>query len=185
MSTSPVPGLRDLDHVAITVPDLEEAIAFFVEVIGGEHVYTTGEFADPEGDWMQTNINVHPRSRLRIGMVRMGARTNLELMEYRAPDQNREHPRNTDIGASHLCLYVDDVDAAVEYFRGVDGVRVLGEPTDVGPGQPNRGARFVYLLTPWGYQMELITVHGRMAYDTGAGARLAQPGQWNTRKEQS
>lgn len=180
MADTKVPGLRDVDHVAITVPDLEEAIDFFVEVIGGRHIYTTDEFSDPEGDWMRKNINVHPRSRLRIGMVRLGMRTNLELMEYRAPDQRESHPRNSDIGASHLCLYVDDVDAATAYFHSIRGVHVLGAPTDVGPGQPNAGARFVYVLTPWGYQMELISVRGRMAYDRDDVPRLAQPGYWNT-----
>ena len=185
MSESLIPGLRAVDHVAVTVPDLEQAIDFFTEVVGGEHVYTTGEFADDAGDWMYTNINVHPRSRLRIGMVRLGAHTNLELMEYRAPDQEKDHPRNSDIGASHLCFYVDDVDAAVEYFQGIEGVRVLGAPTDVGEGQPNHGARFVYVITPWGYQLELISVPHGMAYEKPGAARLAQPGMWNNREETS
>jgi len=180
-----VPGLRSIDHFAITVPDLSEAISFFVDAIGGEHVYTTGIFEDPAGDWMSTNIAVHPRSRLRIGMVRLGEHTNLELMEYEAPGQAEAPPANSDHSASHLCLYVDDVSAAVEYLSAVPGVRVLGEPSSVGEGQPNHGATFVYFVTPWGYQMELISAPHGMAYERPGGAMLARPGEWNNRKEQS
>src|SRR5690606_29611751 len=134
---------RAVDHFAITVPSLEQAIAFFVDVIGGEHVYTTGVFADPDGDWMRTNIAVDPRARVRIGMVRLGAHTNLELMEYEARGQNRSHPLNSDYGASHLCFYVDDVDEAARYLETQPGVTILGHPTDIGDDEPNYGARFV------------------------------------------
>lgn len=185
MSAARLPGLRAVDHFAVTVPDLEEAIQFFVEVIGGSHVYTTGIFDDPDGDWMNSHINVHPRSSLRIGMVRLGEHTNLELMEYSSPDQKTEQPRNTDLGASHLCFYVDDVDEAADSLRDVPGVTVLGDPTSVGEGQPNHGARFVYVLSPWGYQLELISVPNGMAYERPGGAKLAQPGQWDNEKGNS
>ena len=29
-----VPGLRGVDHIGITVPDIEQATAFFVDVLG-------------------------------------------------------------------------------------------------------------------------------------------------------
>jgi catechol 2,3-dioxygenase-like lactoylglutathione lyase family enzyme len=183
MNSCPFPGLRAVDHFAITVPDLEQAIAFFVDVIGGEHVYTTGVFDDPQGDWMQTHIAVHPRSRLRIAMVRLGEHTNLELMGYEAPDQTDAPPKNSDHSASHLCLYVDDISAAVDYLESIEGVTVLGSPTAVGEGQPNHGATFVYFTTPWGYQMEMITVPQGMAYERPGAPKLAQPGTWNNRRE--
>ena len=180
---SPLPALRAVDHSAITVPDLQEAIRFFVDVIGGEHVYTTGEFADDDTDWMATNIGVDARARLRIAMIRLGAHTNLELFEYQAPDQRRQHPRNSDYGASHLCFYVDDIASALGYLAAVPGVRVLGEPTTIGAGQPNEGATFVYVVSPWGYQLELISYPNGMAYEETTSARLAKPGIWNNREE--
>ncbi len=41
MSKSPanpfvVPGLRGIEHIAFTVPDLDEAVNFFVDVLGCE-----------------------------------------------------------------------------------------------------------------------------------------------------
>ena len=31
-----LPGLRGVDHIGITVPDMEQATAFFVDVLGCE-----------------------------------------------------------------------------------------------------------------------------------------------------
>ncbi|HZT10373.1 MAG TPA: VOC family protein, partial [Actinomycetota bacterium] len=33
-----LPGLRHVDHAAYTVPDLDEAVRFFVEVLGAEEL---------------------------------------------------------------------------------------------------------------------------------------------------
>lgn len=182
----PIPSIRAVDHVAITVPDLEQGIRFFVDVVGGEHVYTTGVFENTTGDWMTTNINVDARARLRIAMVRLGSATTLELFEYEAVDQRTEIPRNSDRGASHLCFYVDDMGAAVAYLKTVDGVRVLGDPTAVGEGQPNHGATFVYWLTPWGHQLELINVPEGYDYEMTTEARLAPiPAAWDNRKKEN
>ena len=34
-----IPGLQYADHVAFTVPDLDEAVGFFVEALGAEELY--------------------------------------------------------------------------------------------------------------------------------------------------
>ena len=41
-----LPGLRGVDHVGITVPDIEQATAFFVNVLGCELLYER----EPPGD---------------------------------------------------------------------------------------------------------------------------------------
>ena len=40
-----LPGLRGAEHIGFTVPDLEQATDFFVNVIGCEAVYDLGPFA--------------------------------------------------------------------------------------------------------------------------------------------
>ena len=57
-TTKGLPGLRGTDHIGITVPNLEEAVDFFVNVIGCEPLYELGPF-DAADDWMQTQLNVH------------------------------------------------------------------------------------------------------------------------------
>ena len=176
-----IPGATAVHHVAYTVPDLNQAIEFFTEVIGAELVYTLGPVEDREGDWMTRKLDVAADARAQVAMLRLGAVTNLELFEYAAPDQRRQLPRNSDWGGHHLAIYVTDVDAAVSYLRTRPGVRVLGEPETITDG-PIAGDRWVYFLSPWGMQLELINLPAGRPYEQRTPARLYQPDQpWSNR----
>jgi glyoxylase I family protein len=54
------------------------------------------------------------------------------------------------------------MDAAIAGLHA-HGLRVLGEPT-VSRG-PSEGQRWVYFLSPWGMQFELVSYPGGKAYD--------------------
>jgi len=56
------PGLVGVDHVGITVPDIDEAIAWFEDVMGCSAPLTFGPFSDPTGTFMQDLLGVHPRA---------------------------------------------------------------------------------------------------------------------------
>jgi catechol 2,3-dioxygenase-like lactoylglutathione lyase family enzyme len=164
---SGLPGLTRLDHIGFTVPDLQEARRFLIDVLGCEYMYSLGPYQDADGDWMSEHLNVHPRAVMRqLHFFRCGAQAVFEVFQYEAPDQQREQPRNSDIGGHHVALYVEDLDKAVEYLRG-QGVTVLGEPT-VSRG-PSEGQRWVYFLAPWGMQFELVSYPGGKAFDRASG----------------
>lgn len=168
-----LPGLRGADHIGFTVPDLDEAVAFFVDVLGCEAFYDLGPF-QADDDWMETHLNVHPRTVMRrLKFLRCGHGSNFELFEYEAPDQRSEPPRNSDVGGHHLALYVDDIDAAVAYLRD-KGVRILGEPTVRTIG-PSAGQTWVYFLSPWGMQLELVSFPGGKGYERDTDRRLWHP----------
>jgi len=154
--------LRRLDHIGITVPDIEQATRFLVDVLGCEYLYTLGPIRDDDGQWMSAHLNVHPRAVARtIRFFRCGPNPILEVFEYSAPDQRAEAPRNSDAGGHHIAPYVDDLDAAVEFLRH-RGVTVLGNPTtSVGP---HLGQRWVYFTAPWGGQFELVSYPQRRAW---------------------
>jgi len=59
-----MPGLRRFDHVGFTVPDIEEAHGFLVDVLGCEYLYSLGPFAHDDSDWMAEHLNVHPRAAM-------------------------------------------------------------------------------------------------------------------------
>ncbi|MFI5782807.1 VOC family protein [Nocardia sp. NPDC051570] len=166
-----IPGATTVHHVAYTVPDLDQAIDFFVQVIGAELVYALGPVRDDTGDWMSRQLGVPADASARVAMLRLGAVTNLELFEYTVSDQRRALPRNCDWGGHHLAIYVTDVDAAVEYLRTQPGVRILGEPETIVDG-PIAGDRWVYFCTPWGMQMELINLPPDLPFEKQTTARL-------------
>jgi catechol 2,3-dioxygenase-like lactoylglutathione lyase family enzyme len=166
-----LPGLRGLDHIGITVPDIEQATRFLVDVLGCEYLYTLGPIRNDDGRWMADHLNVHPRAVARtIRFFRCGPNPVLEVFEYSAPDQRTEVPRNSDVGGHHVALYVTDLDAAVTFLRH-RGVDVLGDPTS--SGGPHAGQRWVYFLAPWGGQFELVSYpDGRAWYlEHGSGDR--------------
>src|SRR3954470_5175743 len=108
-----LPGLAGVDHVGFTVPNLEQATRFLVDVLGCEYLYSLGPFVHEDSDWMAEHLNVHPRAVMRRNsFFRCAGQAIFEVFHYEAPDQNPVRPRNSDVGGHHVALYVDDLDAA-------------------------------------------------------------------------
>ena len=173
MSKPGLPGLRGTDHIGFTVPDLAQAVDFFVNVIGCEKFYDLGPYK-AEDDWMAEHLGVHPRAVMKkLTFLRCGHGSNFEIFEYNAPDQNRQQPLNSDVGGHHLAFYVDDFGAALAHLKA-HGVRIMGEPT-VRTAGPNAGQTWVYFLTPWGMQCELVSFPGGKGYEKETDRRLWHP----------
>lgn len=167
-----LPGLAGTDHIGFTVPDLEQAERFFVDVIGCERVYSLGPFS-AEDDWMLEHLNVAPRTVMReLRFFRCRTGPSFEIFAYEPPEPPAGPPCNSDVGGHHIAFYVDDLDEALAYLRA-QGVRVLGEPT--ASDGPSAGQRWVYFLTPWGMQLELVSFPRGKAYETYAATRLWHP----------
>ena len=150
-----MPGLRGIEHAGLTVPDLNEAVRFFVEVIGCRLVFDGGEHRGAA--LMRDRLGVHPDAAMRYCFLRCGHGPNLELFEYSVPDQASTPPRNSDVGGHHLAFYVDDFDAALAYLRAEGVATREPELIDVGP---SAGSSWVYVQAPWGLQLELVSYPG-------------------------
>jgi len=171
-----IPGVRGIDHIGFTVPDIEQGITFFQEVLGCTEVMRFGPFSDDKGTFMQDLVDVHPRAAIKlIAMMRCGQGSNIELFQYEAPDQSTKMPRNSDHGGFHIAFYVQDIKAAV------DKAKALGLKTFMGPFElkegPAAGQSINYVLTPWGAYIELISYPDGMAYEKDAKTRLWAPEQ--------
>jgi catechol 2,3-dioxygenase-like lactoylglutathione lyase family enzyme len=162
-----------VEHLGFTVPDLEAATRFLVDVLGCEPFYDLGPFA-ADDDWMARQLAVHPRAIMRrLRFFRCGHGPNFEVFEYDAPGQRREAPCNSDVGGHHLAFYTDDFDATLAHLRA-HGVRILGEPV-VRRNGPSAGQTWVYFLAPWGMQMELVSYPSGKGYEATTGRRLWHP----------
>src|ERR1700733_13745933 len=85
-----LPGMRGHDHTGIPVPDMNEALAFFVDVLGCKKAMSFGPIADPEpnGTFMKNALGVDPKTVIKqITLVRCGMGSNIELFSYQSPDQ--------------------------------------------------------------------------------------------------
>lgn len=158
-----LPGLKRLDHIGFTVPNLAEADAWLIDVLGCEYMYKLGPFRDDNSDWMTEHLNVHPRAVMEeLHFYRLGGQAVFEVFQYSSPDQKGGAPKNSDIGGHHVALYVDDLDKAITFLES-KGVTILGDPTS--SRSASEGQRWVYFLSPWGMQFELVSYPGGKAYD--------------------
>ena len=169
-------GLVGADHVGLTVPDIEEAVAWFRNVMGAVAPLSFGPIADPQGTLMQDLLGVDPRAVIdQITVLRIGHSANIELFQYEAPDQLRTHPRNSDWSGHHIAFYVTDIDAAVAYMESKGVQKFLGPfPLTAGPAA---GQTINYFKTPFGTYVELISYPKGMAYQVPSVKPLWSPKQ--------
>ncbi len=166
-----LPGMRGVNHIGLTVPDLAQAESFFVDVLGCQKALSFGPFRDDTGTFMADLLDVDPRAVVeQITMVRCGFGSNIELFKYTAPDQKTVAARNSDIGGHHIAIYVDDIDAAARYLEAA-GIRTLMGPLPVSDG-PAAGQSILYFFSPWGLQLEAISFPKGMAYEAKGGPVL-------------
>ncbi|TQR82397.1 VOC family protein [Mycobacterium hodleri] len=164
-----------VDHVGLTVPDLDQAVTFFTEAFGCEEIFRAGPYSDCGYFWpgeAQPEV-----ATVRLAMLRHGGTHNVELLEYK--DRSRvdrpEAPRPTERGGAHLAFYVDDIHALVDALRQRNDVRFLGV-VEREQGGPIDGLEWVYLLTSWGLVIELLRWEpGQLPYEVGTSARLIPP----------
>ncbi|MBP9183554.1 MAG: VOC family protein [Fuscovulum sp.] len=167
----PMPGIRGVNHIGITVPDMAQAEAFFTDVLACQKATAFGPFRDDTGSFMQDLLDVDPRAVVeQITLMRCGFGSNIELFKYTAPDQKTVTARNSDIGGHHIAFYVDDIDAAAAYLKG-KGIRTLMGPLPVSEG-PAAGQTILYFFAPWGLQLEAISFPKGMAYEKDGGPVL-------------
>jgi glyoxylase I family protein len=159
-ASPPKPQFLRVDHISWTVPDLEAAVRFYVDVIGAEVLFQIGPVdaadlpRDAQGrDWMQTHVGV-AGAKLTLVMLKLRDNLNFQLVQYDKPlDRRQDLPRNCDRGGHHLALLVDDVDRAIAYLTA-HGCRAL-ETIDIDAG-PRAGKKNVYVLDPFGHQLEIV-----------------------------
>jgi catechol 2,3-dioxygenase-like lactoylglutathione lyase family enzyme len=150
-----LPGLSGTDHVGFTVPDVEQAKRFFIDVIGCSLAYEIGPFR-ADDNWMQRQLGVHPRAVIRkLAMLRCKSGANFELFEYELDGMAMVPPKNSDVGGHHLAFHVHDIGVAVDHLRA-QGITVQGDIVTMTDG-PSRGLSWVYFLAPWGMQLELVS----------------------------
>lgn len=169
-----LPGMRGIDHIGITVPDISAAAAFFTDVLGCRSAMSFGPFSDDKGTFMKDALEVDPKAVIdKITQVRCGNGSNIELFQYEAPDQKTVEMKNSDVGGHHIAFYVDDIAAAAKYLKE-KGVKTFMGPIPISEG-PAAGQSILYFLAPWGTQMELITYPEGMAYEKTSEVKLWSP----------
>jgi len=129
-STNPAPSkplsgllqLGKLNHVAIATPDLQKATVMYRDVLGAK--------VSPAEDL--------PAHGVTTVFVNLG-NTKIELLHpfgEKSPIQNFLD-KNKDGGIHHICIEVDDINAAVDSLRATGKIRILDPKPKIGAhGKP-------------------------------------------------
>jgi catechol 2,3-dioxygenase-like lactoylglutathione lyase family enzyme len=142
-----------IDHTAISVPDLDRALAFYCDLLGFRLEFRWDWQRD---DAIDTLVGLRD-SAARSAMLELGG-SRIELFEYHNPPvAPRSSPRPVcDHGITHLCFNVDDI--AAEYARlSAAGVEFHSAPLAFGR------LIYVYGRDPFGNVFELKEVRARTA----------------------
>jgi catechol 2,3-dioxygenase-like lactoylglutathione lyase family enzyme len=151
-------GTRGIDHVGITVPDLEAATEYFAAVFAAETEQEVwAKSAKPaKGERVEQSLGLPSGAEMRAArMLRLPEGPRIELFEYWAPEQ--APPLSpSDFGLQHLAIFVDDMDGACRRIEENGGELMSGPhrmpDPDCGPDD-----RYRYTRAPWGTTIELVS----------------------------
>jgi len=133
-----------VNHVGLTVSDLDASVAFYVDIVGMEVMTRTTS----GGAWFDTLTH---NSGAVIGVVMLRAPdVVLQLVEYERggiPDAVTGHNR---VGNVHLCINVDDVTAKrlAVVAAGLEATPIVALPVP--------GMRSFYSADPDGVPVEFL-----------------------------
>ena len=165
MSDRGIVSARHVDHVGMTVPDLNAAIFFFENALDAQLLWRVGPF-----DETPTGV---PIKSVYLAMLRLGPNLNVELMSFDAERQRREMPSNIDLGATHIAFFVDDIRAAADSLKK-HGAELLHGPIQA-KGEVKKGEQIWYFKTPWGAFMEILWRPDHLPYEQMTENRLFNP----------
>jgi catechol 2,3-dioxygenase-like lactoylglutathione lyase family enzyme len=159
-----------LEHVGLTVPDIDAATRFFTDVLGGEVLYDIGPFASPD-EWMAVHLAMQANSRIhRLRVLKVANGPTLELFEFQR-DSGQGAGRSG--GDWHLAFYVEDMDRALDALKQ-HAVAIQSGPVTMTQG-PSAGLTWLYFTAPWGLQLELVSYPGGIAAYKRLGASVWRP----------
>lgn len=148
-------------HVCITVPNLDEALKFYRDVLGFTSVFET-RTDEADGRLLgfdQDEIGIYAHHVLSVGANREQA-TEINLIEFTNPTTSvAEGPYSqmNHVGITRLALLVDSASEAYERVRAHPGVEIICAPKDILIREPEVTFTTTWFSfkDPWGVFMTM------------------------------
>lgn len=156
MVSGPLP--RGIQHIGVTVPDLDAATAFLVDGLGAQVAYDGLTLDDEprQGADVERQLGLpHGAAIHRQRFFVIGEGPGLEVFEISG--EQRPAAGLADFGLNHISLYCDDIEGSLQ--RLVDaGGEALSEVHGNSRHEDSPGNGSVYVRAPWGMLIELQTI---------------------------
>ena len=144
------PRFGSVHHVGITVADLDRAVGFWERLLATP----SRDRRILDGPQLGTMVG-YPGVRIERCWIDLPGGVVLELLQYLDRDEEPYDPGTAHPGNVHVCLRVDDMEAAHAHAVACGARPVSERPIDVAAG-PRAGARLAYLRDPDGATIELV-----------------------------
>ena len=142
--------MPSLHHTGLTVRDLDRSLAFYRDLLGMEVVFEQ----EKEGGYLAEIVG-YPDAHVRMAHLAFrGDGHRVELFQYLQPKPRGGAGEPRDVGITHVCLLVDDIEAVHKRLLE-SGVDFYSAPVLVDTGA-NTGGLGVYLRDPDGITVELF-----------------------------
>ena len=145
-----------INHIAISVPSVVDAVAFYARVCGFKLVGDTIHHLKRDESPNTSIFEMYPPSleQVKVAMMTTGSEVGLEIMEFVdprcVPAPEFEYNRG---GWFHICLTHPDPDAFVEEVIAAGGKRIGRTADPIG-----NGVKCVYVADPWGNAIEVLSI---------------------------
>jgi glyoxylase I family protein len=138
-------------HVGIEVPDIEEGLRFYRDLLGFEeewHARSSGV------DSRAARFAGIPGAEVVTVMLRVPGGSRIELQQY-VPQGTVGGTAANNQGLNHLSFGVTDIWSAYEYLIGA-GVKFRSPPVELPEASRMHGWIVTYFEDPWGTTLELV-----------------------------
>ena len=114
--------IKSVQHVGITVSNLDEALHFFSDLLGLEAL----PFREASGERIETILGI-PGVSVRLSGVKTPDGKNIELIEYLASKGERINLKISNPGVTHISFVVDDIQKMYDDLTA-KGVNFISPP---------------------------------------------------------
>jgi catechol 2,3-dioxygenase-like lactoylglutathione lyase family enzyme len=139
--------VQGVHHIGITVRDMKRSFEWYSKMFD----LKPGPVNHGQGQELSDAVQVEG-AELSFSMIEIGG-TCIEFLEYHNLRGKDFDLKNGDVGATHICLQIDDMDSAYETLLS-RGAVFNAPPVTLTEGEL-AGSRWAYLRDPDGIQLEI------------------------------
>jgi catechol 2,3-dioxygenase-like lactoylglutathione lyase family enzyme len=169
--------VRGIDHIGLTVPDIDEATEFFKKVFNAKVCYDvlTPDMPPQRGKSAKRNVNLPEGASIdHIRLLRIKNTPSIELFHINSKKQ-AIIDTIVNFGLTHLAFYTDNIQLTAKKFLEAGGTLCSDPhplPSEIEGGEMNY---WVYGQAPWGSLIELISYSSGINYPENIEAERWTP----------
>lgn len=168
--------IRGMNHIGLTVPDIEQATEFFKKGLDAKIAYDSQTMEDSprSGEAVERFLSIPEGSKIvKKRMLVIGNGPNIEMFQFKNTTPTPPSDLK-DYGYTHLSFYTDDIKAAFENLKSAGGIP-LSEIHENTRYEDTEDNGTVYFKTPWDSLIELQTLPNGYYYPDDSESEVFIP----------